>query len=131
MNADFKVIIADPCARANFQTVNPFTNMVLIRDFDSVLMQPFTIQTDVESDYGLICQYTPGIFSGPTFVSLDGFQVKVDASLTTSADVGTHTVTMEIICTLYPDKVPDAIYSFDIVVQHCVVKTMTLDPIAN
>jgi hypothetical protein len=49
INVSFTVEISDPCMRAVFQeaTPSPIADMVLIRDFDTMKTQTFSVTTDI------------------------------------------------------------------------------------
>jgi hypothetical protein len=129
----FTVTISDPCKRAVFENSPSPINMVFIRDFDPTQTQTFTIKTDVEVAYSLVCAYTATLLT-PTaysYVSLTGSTISVNPALTSTADVGLHTISIQATSTLYPGSVTAKTYTFVLDIRHCVVNTMTLDPIAN
>jgi hypothetical protein len=107
--------------------------MVLIRDFDPTQTQSFTLKTDVEVAYSLLCAYTATLLTPAaySYVSLTGSTISVNPALTYTADVGLHTISIQATSTLYPGSVTAKTYIFVLDIRHCVVNTMTLDPIAN
>jgi hypothetical protein len=81
--------------------------MILIRDFDPTLTQTFTIKTDVEKDFGLLCAYNTALLtpSAYPYVSLNGSVITVDPTLTAQSDAGLHTVSISVSSSLYPGTV--------------------------
>ena len=86
--------------------------MVIIRNFDSTKTQTVSVTTDIETNYGLVCNFVPTLSSPPSYVSITGKTITVDASLTTLADIGMHTISVVVDSADYPTSVLDAIYNF-------------------
>jgi hypothetical protein len=84
VDANFQFEIADPCKRAIFQAVSPspLANMVVIRNFDFTKTQTVSVTTDIETNYGLVCNFVASLSSPPSYVSITGKIITVDASLT-------------------------------------------------
>lgn len=57
--------------------------MVIIRDYDSIVAQQFTILTDVQVGFGVVCEISASLVAPPVFVTLVGDTISVDESLTT------------------------------------------------
>ena len=105
--------------------------MVLIRDFDPTLTQTFTIVTDIEQNYGLVCAYVASLVAPPTFVSLATTTLSVDPLLTTGAEIAVHPISVLVSSVLYPTTVLDETYTFLLDIQHCTVSSFTIAPIAD
>ena len=86
--------------------------MVLIRDFDTTVPQTFTIVTDIETDYGIVCDYVATLVAPPAFISLTDSTLTADESATVIGDVGQHTITVEVTSALYPADVAAEQYTF-------------------
>jgi len=106
-NVSFNVEIADPCRRAVFQPVapSPIANMILIRTFDSIKTQMFSISTDILTSFGVSCAYSVALVTPPGYVSLAGLTVTVSESLTTSADAGLKTISIRATSINFPGTV--------------------------
>jgi hypothetical protein len=105
--------------------------MVLTRDFDSIKTQQFTIRTDVQNGFGVVCAVTATLVSPPIFVTLQDDIISVDESLTTVADVGPITISVLVDSLDFPAQVADVTYSFVLDVQHCVVNSFILPQISD
>jgi len=131
-SASFQVDILDPCRRAIFQTkAAPISDMLLIRDFDTILTQTFSVLTDIELYYGIHCDYVASLVTSPSYVTLSGTKISADASLTTFADCGVKPVTVNVVSLLWPASVSSKSYTFNLTIQQCLATTMTLPSIAN
>lgn len=98
--ASFTVEIIDPCRTAILQdpaTTQPIANMTLIRNLDPILTQTFTIISDVEvNDLTLTCNKVFNLVNPPPFVTISGSTISVDPALTSDADLGTHTIAVQV-----------------------------------
>ena len=105
--------------------------MVVIRNFDSTKTQTVSVTTDIETNYGLLCNFVASLSSPPIYMSITGKTITVDVSLTTLANIGMQTISVVVDSADYPTSVVDAIYTFTLDVQHCVVSVMTIPAISN
>lgn len=94
VTASFDIVISDACKRAILQaaTPSPLPNVILIRDFHSILTQPVIVKTDVEINFGVVCPLTATLVNPPAFVTMSNFVLSADESQTTVADVGPTTI---------------------------------------
>ena len=86
--------------------------MSIIRDFDSTKTQTFTVTTDVQTSYSLVCNIVASLVSPPAYVSISGTTITVNASLTTQSDAGPHTISVLVDSADYPTSVTDVTYTF-------------------
>lgn len=113
----FDVEIADPCKRAILpaETPSPLTSMTLIRDFDTTKTQTFNIKTDVEtSNPSILCPLACNLVTPPTYVTKSGNTITADATLTTSANVGTQTISLQCSSIAYSASVVSKTYTFSL-----------------
>lgn len=104
--------------------------MNIIRDFDGVITQSFTISTDLLAS-GITCPLSCSAASWPAYAQLNSFVVSADTALTTAADVGPHVLSVTCGSIAYPATVASKSYSFTVTVQHCVVNTFSIAAISN
>ena len=86
--------------------------MVVIRNFDSTKTQTVSVTTDIETNYGLLCNFVASLSSPPIYTSITGKTITVDVSLTTLANIGMQTISVVVDSADYPTSVVDAIYTF-------------------
>lgn len=67
--------------------------MVLVRDFNTIVTQTFTILSDIQTLYGPVCNISTKLVSTTLpFMTLVDTTVTLDESVTTGADVAKYTV---------------------------------------
>lgn len=88
--------------------------MVLIRTFDSILTQTFSVSTDILTNFGISCAYSVSLVSPPAFVSLSGLTITVNESLTTSANAGPNVINVKATSTNFSGTVTARTYQFTI-----------------
>ena len=86
--------------------------MVIIRNFESTKTQTVSVTTDIETNYGLVCNFVANLYRPPIYVSITGKTITVDTSLTTLADIGMQTISFVVDSADYLTSIVDAIYTF-------------------
>jgi hypothetical protein len=106
--------------------------MTLIRNFDSIVTQVFSIKTDVETlNSTIVCAQTITLVSPPGFMSLSGSSLVATESLTIATDVGPHVITVQAESTLYNSTVTPVQYTLSIDIYACEVTSITIPSILD
>ena len=126
--ANFTIIIQDPCKRAIFDTVNPFTLITATMPTAGPTTSSPAVKTDLSVPYSITCDWTGSISPALSWIAYNSSTHVITithSSITLPTDLGTHSFSITVDSTLWPSFVTDKVYTFDVLIT-CVVTTLTV-----
>jgi archaellum component FlaG (FlaF/FlaG flagellin family) len=117
-DSQFNIYISDPCMYATFMPTT-LPSLTLIRNFDTTVSASFWVQTDVEQNFSVLCNFVATLVTPSLYASVSDTTIQLDESLLDAADAGIQTLMIEVTSLEYPNSVTAAQYTFTVDIQEC------------
>lgn len=127
--SNFTIIIQDPCKRAIFDAVNPFSLITVSMPTAGPTTSNPAVLTDLSpAPNSITCNWTGVISPTKAWIAYNSTTKVITithGSITLPTELGTHSFSITVDSTLWPSNVVDKVYTFDVLIT-CNVATLNI-----